>query len=379
MFNNNCFIWVGNKQSDVDDCGDFFSKTISLYGGNDSNHISFKQIRTPNLASNAAQSEFIEKQIKNEMSLNHNTKFMFYNQCRAYSFDDEIINNNFLVVNDKKVVYLFNNKIEFRKLFNLSSFHFPKYVVLKGSQINDKALSSYFKDTELFVLQQPYGAGCDNTLLLRKDELLLETKSETTYLISEFIENTISFNRHILISEKDIIIFQPSIQIIDLKRQSYQGADFINANEILGNEILKSSYFAAKEIAHKMQLFGYRGICGVDFMCDRKNTLYAIEINARFQASSFLINMSLKDNGLPSLQELNYFSWFSKEFFNLETIKKCETLVINYSSIILTNEDFFNVKRINNGYLYKIKTDAVEQYEEYDNKTYLLKLIYKRY
>lgn len=68
MFNNNCFIWVGNKQSDVDDCGDFFSKTISLYGSNDSNHISFKQIRTPNLASNAAQSEFIEKQIENVMS-----------------------------------------------------------------------------------------------------------------------------------------------------------------------------------------------------------------------------------------------------------------------------------------------------------------------
>lgn len=72
----------------------------------------------------------------------------------------------------------------------------------------------------------------------------------------------------------------------------------------------------------------YRGICGLDFIV-QNNKLYFIEINPRFQGSSFLINRTLFENNLPSLYELNEMA-FSNEPIKIEK-KKLENLNINYS------------------------------------------------
>ena len=57
-------------------------------------------------------------------------------------------------------------------------------------------------------------------------------------------------------------------------------------------------------IAKLLAQNGYRGICGYDFLL-KDEAIYLIEINPRYMGSSYLINMVLFENNLPSLFELN--------------------------------------------------------------------------
>ena len=53
---------------------------------------------------------------------------------------------------------------------------------------------------------------------------------------------------------------------------------------------------------------GYRGICGFDYI-QTKSQLLFLECNPRFQASTYLLNLTLEKEGLPSIQELNYMAF----------------------------------------------------------------------
>ena len=71
-----------------------------------------------------------------------------------------------------------------------------------------------------------------------------------------------------------------------------------------------------------MRLSGYRGVCGIDFMLTEK-ALYFLEINARFQASSFLLNRLLCKKDLPSLHKLNQMA-FAHDRPPIESFSKFE-------------------------------------------------------
>ena len=107
----------------------------------------------------------------------------------------------------------------------------------------------------------------------------------------------------------------------------FRGSDYIEAQKI-PKLIINNLYNCTKKIGNKLGKMNYRGICGLDFIV-QNNKLYFIEINPRFQGSSFLINRTLFENNLPSLYELNEMA-FSNEPIKIEK-KKLENLNINYS------------------------------------------------
>jgi len=74
------------------------------------------------------------------------------------------------------------------------------------------------------------------------------------------------------------------------------------------------------------QSVGYRGVMGIDAIAHNGN-VYFMEVNPRFQNSSSVLNMGLRDNNLPSLQELNYRCFYGGDI-NIRTFD------VNYSSYI---------------------------------------------
>ena len=66
------------------------------------------------------------------------------------------------------------------------------------------------------------------------------------------------------------------------------------------------------KICRQLQKEGYRGITGVDAMIV-DNKVYILEMNNRFQGSTVLLNIALAEQGLPSMQELNYDSFINAE------------------------------------------------------------------
>lgn len=136
--------------------------------------------------------------------------------------------------------------------------------------------------------------------------MLSELEQEALYAISPYQTNSVSPNVHIVIYDEGVLILPPSIQIIERGQYglSYQGADF-PTYKTLPNRIRTKVNDYALRIGFVLLNAGYRGVCGIDFLIS-ENIVYLMEINARFQSSTILINRALKKANLNcSVQSLH--------------------------------------------------------------------------
>ena len=74
----------------------------------------------------------------------------------------------------------------------------------------------------------------------------------------------------------------------------------------------------------------YRGICGLDFIFIQNNILL-IEINPRYQGSSYLLNAVLNVYNLPSLFELNSIC-FSANYINNDITSQIDKMSVSFES-----------------------------------------------
>lgn len=102
------------------------------------------------------------------------------------------------------------------------------------------------------------------------------------------MDNAVPVNVHIIVFKNKCVVLPASIQLIEHRggQFSYIGADF---HAFLTSEQRDKIQTAASMLGEKMRTIGYRGICGIDFMVSNKG-VYFLEINARFQSSTFLTN-----------------------------------------------------------------------------------------
>ena len=61
---------------------------------------------------------------------------------------------------------------------------------------------------------------------------------------------------------------------------------------------------------------GYRGVLGIDFILDKEGNIYFMELNPRFQASSFLISKYLEKYCNTNIAELHYLAISNKPLGN---------------------------------------------------------------
>ena len=369
----NKIVWIGNRLSDIEECKDLFYASLNLYGDEEFQHQCFNRYRVNNNTKNDDANDFFATNIEKYIHLDNNIKFMFYNPKKAYDFP-ESVRTRTICLNDYYLLECLSDKISCHNVLN-SIVKFIPYIVLLGKDINICFLKKLFAGQEKFVVQDARSSGGFGTFILCEknlNEIKKIINKNQRYLVSIYIENSISFNVHAIIGEYDHIIFPPSLQIIqkDTERLLFRGSDFINASYALN---LSSIEKIIKKIIAKIEGLGYRGIVGFDMLQDLDSgEQFLVELNCRFQGSSFLINKSLKENKLANLQELNIKA-FSKMPLNGLVPKE---LTIRYGAVFFykhRNTPINIPNAINSGSIY----DGLFSITEFEDFSYLYKQIYK--
>ena len=154
----------------------------------------------------------------------------------------------------------------------------------------------------------------------------------------------------VVISDYEIVYLPISAQLISLidKKYKYVGADFIYPNTLNKNTINSLKKYSV-DISNRVKEMGYRGVLGIDFILDKEGNIYFMELNPRFQASSFLISKYLEKYCNTNIAELHYLAISNKPLGNnyLESINasflNCNKLQSfdNYSDYEIINNGYF--------------------------------------
>lgn len=258
-------------------------------------------------------------------------RFVFYNPIMAYKYGG-IIAERTLCLNPLELLDMFSNRMRARFALRNITNTIP-FVVLKGVECTYENICNYFVGTDEFIIQSAFSSGGEGTVHIGSKSNLDFISPDEEYLVSPYISNAVSLNTHIIISDSDIMVFPASVQIVTEISQKllYCGGDYICYRD-MPEEIQNNVVQEAEKLGQFAQRKGYRGILGIDFLLKGK-CLYFVEFNARFQASSRLINEELTSKYRSSLQEMTLCA------FDGEPLPKLEPLQINYSNFTYTTSN----------------------------------------
>lgn len=354
--------WIGVRQSDIEDTAGFFKGSVTIFGDNLNGNIAYcdKGCRINHNVYNKECDLFFERTLESLCKKDNTIRFMFYNPVSVYSYSN-IIKQHTLCLNPYELLNTFSNKQRSRFIVKNIVNTIP-FIVLKGIECYYDNICSYFVGHNEFVIQKAFSSGGEGTFRVDSSSHIdnFVNKNED-YLISPYIADAISLNTHIVIFNDNIIYLPSSVQIITEmdNRLLYSGADFI-CYDMISQENKSMIEEKIKSVGLLAQSKGYRGILGIDFLL-KDQQLFFMEFNARFQASSQLLNKSLYEYYGLSLQNLNLKSFEEK----MATI--IEPFNVEYSNYIYTSSNISidRLKRIvNSQEIYKVQTDG---YKEYDN------------
>ena len=288
--------------------GNNFAGTITLYPTGEAGNIYFSDKYLENINTEEFYNEYKNFILKNYLEIidkNENSAFMCFNK-KIIDICNSIDGMKIVKTNSSEILDLLNNKNKTRKIFS------DDVPVLDYIWFEDK--KSYNElcerlDSSAFVLQEERGSGGDTTFIVRNaDEFAHFFKDGRLYCASKYLEN-VPLNVTCIIGDKDILYFQPSAQLIEIidNRFKYVGGDFSFALK-LSSSILDDLKEKSMHILNKVHDLGYRGVIGIDFVLDKDNKLYFMEINPRFQSSTFMINEALKQTGSNTVSHLHYMA-----------------------------------------------------------------------
>lgn len=324
--------WVGPRESDISDCKELFAGSITTFGSNKEGNIALcdenscirVDCNNGDAKQNGRSNTFMREKIINIIKKDAETRFYFYNG-NAYNFigDLEKYRSSFICLNDSELMQNLNDKNFFHEVIKSK---LDKSVELLEVRSGNSSDCDYFnicqkfemdadeeraKDTR-FIFQAPISSGGSGTYILNirgelgnGAEIKKNLKENDKYLFSVYRENNVSVNIHAIIFDENILFTPGSVQLMkeDENRLMYRGADFLAFRDI--DEKIKTTFKNdALEICKVIQKMGYRGVCGIDAIVF-KGQVKVIEINNRFQTSSYLINKSLKNSKGRTLQEIN--------------------------------------------------------------------------
>ena len=248
---------------------------------------------------------------KSKKDLNNPPKFMFYNPAMAYRLPSNL-KDYVVCLNDNILLNMLEDKITCRTWLLNNGISIVGFQTMSGQEIKSKSFEELGSSAK-YIIQSNYGGGGVGTFLFDKkcfEEKKEELNNLRQYIVSPYIDNSISVNTHVFISDKQTVLSPASVQIIEINKNQlcYRGADFIafkSLNRSWRDKIRDTSI----KIANLLRNKGYRGVAGIDFIISKGGRIFCSEINARFQASSILLDMYLSQNknkGLAkSVYELN--------------------------------------------------------------------------
>lgn len=307
-----------------------------------------------------------------------NSRFMLYYPTDVNILYREIL-DRIICVNDIDIITLLENKIDTR-IWLSDTIPIPPYVIEYGENVSLGSARKKFPNHNEFVIQADYSCGGSNTWLfheLNADEIGSRLLLQDKYTVSPYLQNSISLNIHLIIYDNGILLLPASVQLISLEKHNfkYLGADFIAYRNLPKRIHLQLECYSQK-IGERLRLAGYRGVLGIDFIAT-DTEVYFMEINARFQSSTFLINKALSQKyGELSVPMLNLDAFTHKE------VPKNLKFVVNYSfySYQYVPEYLFQIKQIYTRVLVcphviECQNDDLDWNMKLDRDTYLFKIV----
>lgn len=382
-------VYICTKASDIVKGNDFFQHIIAYYGIPSKTTDVFCQDFRCDVHYSDKFTDFVVRKMKRLCIEQNNISFYFYAPKFAYC----VINKEPKLAN---YICCLNSEILLQQLDNkiIARFWAKEYVnVVPFKILTINSCLSELRTNKMLaglVIQYPDSVGGEGTYILSpnyndKNEkgYFKDFSKDIFFLVSPFLKDAISATCHIIVYEENTLVFPIGISqtiITDeiIQRPIYQGTEYRIQNLIKQN-IIKKIRNCIKNIGHQLATIGYRGICGIDFMVNN-NDIYIMEFNPRFLGSSFIVDMALIDNHLPSLAYFNEEAFIKSSPLS-EHIQKVQELSIPYSShVFAINEHFsqntFNILINNIPPNWTVFFDGLNQHipiVTYENDTYLFR------
>ncbi len=381
--------WIGPRLSDIQGLEYLFKGAIVIFGEKYDNidfycnpfscsfdiRINHNDNKYDDYIDNHFAKEF-ETIIKNDP----HAQFLWY---RGLPFPDcgEDIKRRSICYNPSLLIDLLSDKLRSRLLFS-------NYIPVAGTKLmfgtdcTYNNLSILFPEYDEFILQEPIGSsgGFATHILSSKNErALLQAIKYKDLLVSPYYKENIPINHHLVIYPNEILIFPPSIQLIERvnDKLQYCGGDFVAAQE-LSPDMQKEIYTQGKKIGATLQKMGYRGVLGIDYLILPDNRILFLEINTRFQASTIALNQALSDNRLPSIHEYHIES-----FSQNHPSKTCEITNVDYSIVSFLHSEANNAFDSKDQFLndsenkVEFLSDGLLVNQKLDNNAFLYRLLIK--
>lgn len=301
--------WIGIRESEISDTQGLFAGSITIFGTGRNGNLAFEreqQIRFDYNQDCDGWTQFVMTRANHLIRQHPDCCFLLYLPDEAELYGTEVAERT-LCRNPKVLLELLNNKFLTRQWLSQYVPILP-YQMQYRTSLNYSKMLDAFPNITRFVVQTSYSCGGSGTWFVTKEnheETLTNLDPEGLYAVSPYQTNSISPNIHLLIYPDVVILLPPSIQLIQPEQHgfSYKGADYRAYKELPARLDDKLKSYALK-IGNVLRKAMYRGVCGIDFLIS-SDTIYLMEINARFQSSTFLINRAMREAGCKfSVQSL---------------------------------------------------------------------------
>lgn len=323
-------IWIGPRYSDIEYTNGLFSGSVTLFGPDTPNSISYCNEQRRRVNHNITVDDhdrFFNENMLKAIELDNDVMFMSYNPNHVFSYDDEVIKRT-VCLNDKPVMDMLDQKTQFR---SWASKHARSHqsLVMRGEECSFEDFRTRFGGGRSFVVQKDCAPGGEGSFLVDArsgSKGLAEIGKTERVLVSPYVRNNIPLNIHAVIFEDETILLPCSVQIIGPGEGKflYRGADYVAA-QALPQSYKREFNEGTLSLCAELRRLGYRGLVGFDAMA-YDGHVHFLECNNRFQGSTMALNRALCENGLPSIQEMNLRS------FNEESLAvSCEGLAVGYS------------------------------------------------
>lgn len=368
-------IWIGKRESDIMTY-EYFDMSITFWGSNTGNNYSFCTTNRVNDRYDNAFTQFVLKKLDCYLNKCHNSdiEIHFYNNSFAY----RLININpslkkYIVnMNSQRIFNIVRHKA-LSRVWLENFVNVPQFAYLSKSECLYDHLIKKFPNYNRFVIQKSISGGGNGTYLIDSDnwqQIISVLDKNDIYLVSPYYENNLSLSCHLLIDNKQVIVFPVSEQLLNYENSkiSYCGNRYLDIDNSLSIDIKQM----ATTVGLELMSIDYRGICGLDFIF-AENRLMLIEINPRYQGSSYIINSELKKMNLPSLFSLNKMSF--NGYIEKEIINKIEAMNISYESYTCTYKKGWTSSKISYPDNSRLFLDGVINAHKFADDVYLYRYL----
>ncbi len=370
-------IWVGPRESDIYDCSNLFRGSITIFGSNCNGNISYctqNGVRIDHNIPECIDNSFWIEGLKELKEKYPDSKILYYNNEFAYNVTDEL-KKDVMCCNELSLIKMLNNKSAIRMAFSELVPIVPFQELTYSDNLD---LSSLFSNKSVLIFQENNSSGGYGTHMVNIATDSLEPFIGKTFMVSPYIENSVSVNVHIIIGHNTILYFPGSIQIIrNLNNKLiYLGADYISFQSL---SLIKRNRLSCyvKKLGEYLRNLGYKGILGFDFLITKDEIMF-VEVNPRFQASTPLLNTALKVNGLPNMQEMQIAAFMDKD---LPAQSRIDAVLVPYSMISYIdgtwNKPYALLRKIHEiNEIEMFFEDGFLQNEKIQKNAYLFKVVF---